>query len=331
MKKLWFKRKAYGWGWYPAAWQGWLVLAVYVAVMAFFASTVDNASPDREVFFMLVLPFLILTTALIRICYATGEKPRWQWGVQKEFSLIAFDLDGTLAESKMSLDNEMAGLIADLLSVKKVAIISGAGIPQLEKQVLSHLPSSALLSNLYLLPTNGAALLSHNGTWKTEYENALTAEEKAKIFAAFETAFTQTGYVRPTDANGVIIEDRGTQITFSGLGSTAPTELKALWDPHHEKRTALQHALKKQIPEFSISIGGMTSIDVTKGSVDKAYGIKSLLKHTHLDTEQLLFVGDALFKGGNDAAVLRVGVAVAAVKGVSETKGVIRKLIEGKL
>lgn len=331
MKKLWFKRKTYGWGWYPVAWQGWLVLGLYVAIMFALSSTLDDSSPDREVFFILVLPFLILTTALIRICYATGESPRWQWGTEKEFEIIAFDLDGTLAESKMPIDNEMATLIAELLKIKKVAIISGAGIPQLEKQVLSRLPSGTPLSTMYLLPTNGAALLSYSGAWNTEYENVLTTEEKAKIFAAFESAFTESGYVRPTDAIGVIIEDRGTQITFSALGSTAPTELKALWDPNHTKRLALQNALKKHIPEFSISIGGMTSIDVTKGSVDKAYGIKRLLEHTRYDTEQLLFVGDALFKGGNDSAVLRVGVAVTAVAGVKEAKEAIRKLIEGKL
>lgn len=331
MKKLWFKRKAYGWGWYPATWQGWLVLALYIASTFAFSSSVDNSSTDREVFFMLVLPFLILTTALIRICYARGESPRWQWGVQKEFEIIAFDLDGTLTESKMPVDTEMATLIAELLAVKKVAIISGAGAPQLQKQVLSILPGDALLSNLFLLPTNGAALLSYKGAWNTEYENGLTVEEKAKIFSAFEHAFTETGYVRPTDAHGVIIEDRGAQITFSALGSTAPTELKALWDPEHTKRIALQSALKKYIPEFSVSIGGMTSIDITKGSVDKAYGIKRLLEHLGYDREQLLFIGDALFKGGNDASVLKVGVAVKAVGNVEETKAVMRKFIEGKL
>ncbi|MFZ4500319.1 MAG: HAD-IIB family hydrolase [Minisyncoccia bacterium] len=331
MKKLWFKRKVYGWGWYPATWQGWLVLAVYIASMFAFAGSVDNSSPDREVFFMLVLPFLILTTALIRICYARGESPRWQWGVQKEFEIIAFDLDGTLAESKMPIDAEMATLIAELLAVKKVAIISGAGTPQLQKQVLSRLPGDALLSNLYLLPTNGAALLSYNGAWNTAYENGLTTEEKATIFSAFEQAFTETGYVRPTDAHGVIIEDRGAQITFSALGSTAPTQLKALWDPEHTKRIALQSALKKYIPEFSVSIGGMTSIDITKGSVDKAYGITALLKHLNCNQETLLFVGDALFTGGNDASVLRAGVAVMAVASVEETKALMRKFIEGKL
>ena len=39
--------------------------------------------------------------------------------------LIVFDLDGTLAESKSSLDVEMASLLTALLGVVKVAVISG--------------------------------------------------------------------------------------------------------------------------------------------------------------------------------------------------------------
>ena len=54
--------------------------------------------------------------------------------------LIVYDLDGTLAESKSSVDAKMAELLHDLLGVVKVAVISGGDWPQFEKQVLSHLP-----------------------------------------------------------------------------------------------------------------------------------------------------------------------------------------------
>ena len=46
--------------------------------------------------------------------------------------LIVFDLDGTLAESKSSLDPEMSGLLHNLLAIVKVAVISGGGWPQLK-------------------------------------------------------------------------------------------------------------------------------------------------------------------------------------------------------
>ena len=80
----WFKRKLYGWGWAPATWQGWLVFAVYIVAALGFAFTIDEYSSAREVVFTFALPILLLTIALIRICYAKGEKPKWQWGFPKD-------------------------------------------------------------------------------------------------------------------------------------------------------------------------------------------------------------------------------------------------------
>jgi len=57
--------------------------------------------------------------------------------------LIAFDLDGTLTESKAPLDDEIAGLLATLLTFALVAVISGGDWPQLKKQVIDRLPSNA--------------------------------------------------------------------------------------------------------------------------------------------------------------------------------------------
>jgi hypothetical protein len=50
--------------------------------------------------------------------------------------LVVFDLDGTLAESKSAMDAEMAQLLSRLMSVAKVAIISGGDWPQFDKQVV---------------------------------------------------------------------------------------------------------------------------------------------------------------------------------------------------
>ncbi len=53
-------------------------------------------------------------------------------------ALIIFDLDGTLAESKSSLDAEMVAGLNGLLRIVKVAIISGGDWPQFEAQVLHN-------------------------------------------------------------------------------------------------------------------------------------------------------------------------------------------------
>lgn len=80
----WFKAKLYGWGWVPATWQGWLVILVYLILLTLLGLTLDETSSAREVIFLFVLPVILLTITLIRICYRTGEKPRWQWGPPKK-------------------------------------------------------------------------------------------------------------------------------------------------------------------------------------------------------------------------------------------------------
>jgi uncharacterized membrane protein len=80
----WFKAKLYGWGWVPVTKKGWLVIVLYVLAVVFFALTIDENSPPQEIAFTFVIPFVLLTATLIRICYKKGEKPRWQWGFPKE-------------------------------------------------------------------------------------------------------------------------------------------------------------------------------------------------------------------------------------------------------
>jgi len=80
----WFRRKVFGWGWTPATWQGWLVTAVFVALLLAFALTIDENSSGREIVFTFLLPIVLLTVAMIRIAYRKGEKPKWQWGFPKD-------------------------------------------------------------------------------------------------------------------------------------------------------------------------------------------------------------------------------------------------------
>ena len=87
-KKLWFRRKIFGWGWYPITWQGWGVIILYVLDLisnAIFANNHVNSNSD---FLMQFFPhYIVLTIFLIIICYATGEKPKWTWGFKKKDTL----------------------------------------------------------------------------------------------------------------------------------------------------------------------------------------------------------------------------------------------------
>jgi phosphomannomutase len=240
--------------------------------------------------------------------------------------LIVFDLDGTLAESKESLDAEMAALLSALLEIVKVAVISGGDWPQFEKQVLSNLPHDERLKNLSLLPTCGTKFYQYTGDWKKIYSEDFTADEKGKIVSSLKQALGAEDF-KIEKVWGEEIEDRGSQITFSALGQQAPLEEKEKWDPDFTKRKKMKSFLDKLIPEFSVRLGGETSIDVTKPGIDKAYGIRKLRDTLGIAIDEMIFIGDALFPGGNDYPAEEAGVVSIPVRGPNETKRVIEAII----
>jgi phosphomannomutase len=240
--------------------------------------------------------------------------------------LIVFDLDGTLAPSKSSLAPQTAALLRDLLSIIKVAVISGGAWAQFEKQLLTDLPENSCLANLSLLPTCGTKFFQYGEKWTELYSEDLTTEQKSKIIDSLDKAAGEAGY-RAKKVWGKVIEDRGSQVTFSALGQQAPLEEKEKWDADFAKRKKITAILKTLIPEFSVRMGGSTSIDVTKPGIDKAYGIGKLSDILHLSLGEMVFIGDALFPGGNDYPAKEAGVVSISVKGPDDTNVVITTIL----
>ena len=241
--------------------------------------------------------------------------------------LIVFDLDGTLAESKRPLSAEMAATLARLLAVVDVAVISGGDWPQFDRQVVSRLPFDAARGRLWLMPTTGTKLYRFvDDAWRRIYAELFDDTEKASIRAAFDLALSAAG-LADERIWGDRIEDRGSQITFSGLGQDAPLEAKEAWDTDRVKRTALQKTLRAALPGLSINLGGTTSIDVTRTGVDKGYGLKRLSKESGVPLAGMLFLGDAIYPGGNDYPAVEIGVDTVKVRDVAETAAVVSAII----
>ena len=240
--------------------------------------------------------------------------------------LIVYDLDGTLAESKSALDGEMAEILNRLLGVARVAIISGGDWPQYQKQLLANLPGAGSLERLTLLPTCGTKYYRYDGEWTKVYSEDIDEMGKKKILDSFQLALDEAGF-RPAQTWGEIIEDRGSQITFSALGQQAPLVEKEKWDPDFAKRQRIKAILDRYLPEFSVRLGGSTSVDVTKPGIDKAYGIEKLRELLSIELNEMIFVGDAIFPGGNDYPVKEAGVDSIQVRDPLETKRVTETII----
>lgn len=242
---------------------------------------------------------------------------------------VIFDLDGTLAESKSPLAMEMGALLARLLAVMPVAVMSGGAYAQFEKQLLGGISQGANVANLYLFPVSAAQCYAWRGdAWQLVYDNPFTPEERTRVLAALEESLRETGLDRPpAQLWGEQVEDRGAQITWSALGQEAPVEMKKAWDPDRAKRLPLQAALLRRLPGFSVRVNAANSVDITREGVTKAYGIRKFSEMLSLPIDDLLYVGDALFSGGNDEIVKETGIATRQVSGPAETAAVIEELL----
>ncbi len=240
--------------------------------------------------------------------------------------LIIFDLDGTLAESKSSIDPEMAALLQDLLGIVKVAVISGGDWLQFKKQVISKLLHDEFLKNLSILPTCGTKFYHYAGDWKKIYSEDFTADEKEKIIISLKKVIEEEG-LKVEKIWGEVIEDRGSQITYSALGQQAPLEEKKKWDSDFAKRMKMKSLLDQLIPEFSVRLGGTTSVDITKHGIDKAYGIGKLRDILGIEINEMIFIGDALFPGGNDYPAEKAGVLSIKVRDPNDSKLVIQAIV----
>lgn len=229
-----------------------------------------------------------------------------------------FDLDGTLAESKAPISDDMAEALASLLSIKKVCIVSGGNFEQFKIQVIDRIEKinpTAILTNLYIQPTSGARMCTfQNGQWKEVYATYLADDEKKHILSALDQVVSENKFATPDKLYGEQVEDRGSQITFSALGQHAPVLEKKAWDPDLSKKKLLTESLRKLLPGFEVRAGGLTSIDIVKDGLDKAYGIRKLSDYTNLPISRMCFVGDAIYEDGNDYPAVSTGIDCISVE-----------------
>jgi len=251
--------------------------------------------------------------------------------------VIAFDLDGTIAPSKSPMTDHMSEQLVNLLSKFQVCIISGGKFSQFEKQLLSNLRvSSDLLKNLHLMPTCGTRYYVYDKkkhSWREVYAENFEEDEKKKIIWALDKGFDDLGY-REKKTWGECIEDRESQITFSALGQDIVDELglegvrfKEEWDSTDEKKQKLRDYIAELIPEIEIRVGGVTSIDVTKQGIDKAYGMSKLMEVLKVTKKDILFIGDRIREGGNDYPVKLIGIDCIQISNWKETAVAIEAIM----
>lgn len=244
--------------------------------------------------------------------------------------VIAFDLDGTLAESKSALTDEMAEVLNELLTKFQVCVISGGRFEQFEKQLLANLKADPVKAEaLHLMPTCGTRYYRFDiikAEWQQVYAEDFSKDEKDEIIKALNEGLDELG-MREAKPWGEIIEDRGSQVTLSALGQEAPVKDKEEWDPDNSKKQKLRDYVAARIPDFEVRSGGTTSIDVTKLGIDKAYGMQKLMDILQVTKDEILFFGDRLTEGGNDYPVKAMGIDALEVSHWQHTLIALRAIL----
>jgi len=224
-----------------------------------------------------------------------------------------FDLDNTLTRSKSHIAPEHAPILKEIIGRVDVTIVSGHG----EKDIHTHLED---VSGYYVLAQNGNFAQKPDGT--ILWERKLSPEQVSAIHAFIGKARKHLGYNVQNEAD--IIEDRGCQVAFSLIGHHADQDIKDAFDPDHAKRKKLLEDLKDDVASLSkdsgieVYIGGTTVLDFVEKGKNKGYNINEFIRIMGWDKDDCIYVGDALFPGGNDETVIGI-IPTRAVKDYRET------------
>lgn len=244
--------------------------------------------------------------------------------------VIAFDLDDTLAVTKSPISDKMGDLLIGLLKKYDVCVISGGKFEQFTMQVVDRLKATGPeFSRMHLMPTCGTKYYRFDELtekWTAMYSHDLTSDQKKRIMQSLEKRAKELD-LWEEKPYGEIIEDRGSQITYSALGQQAPPDLKYRWDPDNKKKYALRELVSKDLIDLEVRAGGTTSIDVTMIGVDKAYGMQKLIEEMSISKDDILFIGDKMEEGGNDYPVKAMGIDSIAVEGWEDTALVLEGIL----
>lgn len=75
LNKYWFKPKVYGYGAFPATWEGWATIVIFVIGVL---STVSIAEKNLTSFIVVLITWIIIISYVSRI--KTDGEWKWRWG-----------------------------------------------------------------------------------------------------------------------------------------------------------------------------------------------------------------------------------------------------------
>lgn len=248
--------------------------------------------------------------------------------------VLSFDIDQTLNVAKTPIPPEIAAVLVKCLDYFEICPISGQKFEQFLIQIVDPLKTAGVtdeqLTHLHLFVAQGTQYYRYeNGEWQEIYSYPLAPEDVVKITTVLEESASELGYWEADKlaAGDEIVENRGSQVTFSALGQAAGTEAKYAWDPETTKRQAIVQKCREKLPDFLYEIGGTTSINVAAKGMNKEFGMTHLLDELKVDKAEVLYFGDMTQEGGNDYPVVQMEIDTITVRSHEDTLYALRGIL----
>lgn len=230
---------------------------------------------------------------------------------------IFFDLDNTLTRSRTPVTPSMAKLLVQLAKGHEVFVVSGANAKQIALQL-----GPKLKGKYWSMGQNGNACFRPNG--ELVWENKMNWLEKYEVFAYAHKIFSAKLF--PHKDKYDLLEDRGCQISYSFIGHHEDVSQKEKFDPDHKKRAMVLKKFPFKSKTVEVKIAGTTCFDFFIKGSNKGSNIKMLYETMGWKKDECLYVGDALFKGGNDESVIGI-IPTKEVRNPLDTEEVIKSII----
>jgi HAD superfamily hydrolase (TIGR01484 family) len=225
-----------------------------------------------------------------------------------------FDLDKTLTKSRSAMEKSHQTIFERLCAERDVIVVTGGSVEQIREQVTSRFDGK-----YYVLAQSGNQAMDTEGEILWEEELSTTQSEQIHAFIEVLKSFFGIAVKDEND----LVEHRGAQITYSILGFHEDVEKKYVFDPDDSKRSAALASHQADLDNL-LSVGvevtpaGTTSFNFILAGKHKGFNIARLIKAQGWNTQDCIYIGDALFPGGNDESVIGV-IPTKAIKDPDET------------
>ncbi len=215
----------------------------------------------------------------------------------KRIKLIAFDLDGTLANHRSHLPEQNRKTLYKLAEKYKL-IMMGAGRAERIFEQMEHFPID-IVGNYGM---QYATYRAETDSIEMQYNLSVSCDREKvdKIAAYFREKYGLHEYA----GESVEYHPSGC-ITFPVLGTKAKIEDKLAYDPDSSKRLQMFDDVKEAFSDYDAYIGGSSSFDMAPKPYNKYYGLERYCKEHRLSHDEVVFVGDGYKPGGNDECVYK--------------------------